>query len=255
MRKRVKFKRRYNLLNLSFIEKLIFIIILLLISLFLSFKYLNKKAYPIFENYAEIEIKKISNIIINKAISKQLVENADVDKLFITQKNNNNEITTVDYNAVVVNKFLSTINSTIHLYLREIEEGNIDFIELPEDVINNYEVNHKEKGIIYKLPIGVIFNNSFLANIGPKIPIKFNFLGDITSSISTKVTNYGINNALIEVNLNLKLIQKILLPFISKNIVIENSVPISIKMTQGNVPNYYLNGIENRSSLVTLPKD
>lgn len=255
MRKRVKFKRRFELLKFGFLEKIILVIILLIISLFLSLKYLNKKAYPIFLNYAEAEINKISNIVINKAISKQLVENADVDKLFITQKDNNNEITTVDYNSIVVNKFLSTVNSTIQLYLRQIEEGNIDFIELPEDILNNYEVNKKEKGIIYKLPIGVIFDNSFLANIGPTIPIKFQFLGDITSSISTKVTNYGINNALIEVNLNLKLTQRILLPFVSKNILIENSVPVSIKMTQGNVPDYYLNGIENRSSLVTLPKD
>lgn len=247
MKKRAKLKKKIIVPYISIYTKIFLIIIILIISLFISFKILNKKAAPIFISYSESEINKLTNIIINKAISKQLVENADIDKLYFTQKNDKNEIISVDFNSVVVNKFLSTTATTIQMYLRQVEEGQIDFIELPDDMIVKYD--KKKDGIIYEIPIGVIFNNSFLSNLGPKIPVKFSLIGDISTGISTKLKNYGINSALIEVNLNIEVNQKVILPFISKNIKVKESVPISIKLMQGNIPNYYINGFTANSSL------
>lgn len=247
MKKRAKLKKKIIVPYISIYTKIFLIIIILIISLFISFKILNKKAAPIFISYSESEINKLTNIIINKAISKQLVENADIDKLYFTQKNDKNEIISVDFNSVVVNKFLSTTATTIQMYLRQVEEGQIDFIELPDDMIVKYD--KKKDGIIYEIPIGVIFNNSFLSNLGPKIPVKFSLIGDISTGISTKLKNYGINSALIEVNLNIEVNQKVILPFISKNIKVKGSVPISIKLMQGNIPNYYINGFTANSSL------
>ena len=80
-------------------------------------------------------------------------------------------------------------------------------------------------------------------------------MGDISSSVSTKITNYGINNALIEVNLNIKLTIMSVLPFLSKKIKIDNSVPISIKMIEGNIPSYYFNGIGKETATFSLPTD
>lgn len=247
MKKRIKLKRKIKIPYISIYTKIFSIIILIIISLFIAFKFLDKKAAPILISYSESEINKLTNIIINKAISKQLVENADIDKLYFTQKNDENEIISVDFNSVVVNKFLSTTASTIHLYLKQVEEGEIDFIELPEDMIVKYD--KKKDGIIYEIPIGVIFNNSFLSNLGPKIPVKFSLIGDISTGISTNLKNYGINSALIEVNLNIEVNQKVILPFISKNIKVKESIPISIKLMQGNIPNYYINGFTTNSNL------
>ena len=203
--------------------------------------------------YAEMEITKLSNIIINKAISKQLVENASIDDLFIVTKDSNGEIKTIDFNSVVVNKFLSTTTSSIQLSLKQIEEGNIDLLELPDELLIHYDEKNLKKGIVYEIPSGVIFGNSFLSNLGPKIPIKFSLLGDINSNIKTKITNYGINNALMEVSMQIKVTEKALLPFLSKKIVVENSVPISIKMIEGSIPNYYFNGIDRESTTFSLP--
>ena len=223
--------------------------------LLLSFAWIKKKAFTVFRTFAEIESTKLANIIINKAISKQLVENANIENLYIITRNSNDEIKTIDFNPVIVNKFLSTVASSIQLSLKRIEEGDVDLLELPDDILVEYDKEKLKKGIIYEIPSGVIFGNSFLSNLGPKIPVRFHLMGDISSSVSTKITNYGINNALIEVNLNIKLTIMSVLPFLSKKIKIDNSVPISIKMIEGNIPSYYFNGIGKETATFSLPTD
>ena len=89
--------------------------------------------------------------------------------------------------------------------------------------------------------------------LGPKIPVRLNIVGDITSNIKTKVTNYGINNALVEVFINMQIDEQVILPFSSKKISITNDIPVAIKMIQGTVPNYYFNGLEQESPIVSLP--
>lgn len=253
MRRKAKLKRRVYLLPKTVGQKFLFVLFLILCFLFLSFRFLSARASPILIEYAEMEITKLSNIIINKAISKQLVENASIDDLFIVTKDNQGEIQTIDFNSVVVNKFLSTTTSSIQLSLKQIEEGNIDLLELPDELLIHYDEKDLKRGIVYEIPSGVIFGNSFLSNLGPKIPIRFSLLGDIHSNIKTKITNYGINNALMEVSMEIQVTEKALLPFLSKKIVVQNSVPISIKMIEGNIPNYYFHGMDRESTTFSLP--
>ena len=54
-----------------------------------------------------------------------------------------------------------------------------------------------------------------------------------------------INNSLIEMQLKIKINVQIILPFSSKNIIVENKIPLKTKIIQGKIPEYYgcvLNG-------------
>ena len=75
-------------------------------------------------------------------------------------------------------------------------------------------------------------------------------MGEVISNVETQITNYGINNALLQTNINIKLTEKVLLPISSKEINVEYNIPISLKMIQGSIPNYYFNGIESKSIVV-----
>ena len=93
--------------------------------------------------------------------------------------------------------------------------------------------------------------NSFLSNLGPKIPVKINLVGNIISGVETKVTNYGINNAMIEVYVHLQVNIQVILPFLSDTVQVDTLVPIAMKLIQGSVPNYY--GGNLSSPLLSLP--
>lgn len=240
LRKKIVIKK-INLLIFSFV--LVFIIIILL------FKIINERINPILFDYATLESRKFASIIINKAIEKNVATDLVIEDLYIVSKKENNEITSVDFNPAIVNKVLTKVTSSVQMNLKNLEEGNLDLLEASDDVLIYYDKENLKKGIIFRIPSGIVFNNSLLTNIGPKIPVRFTLVGDVLSGINTKVTNYGINNALLEVSVNIKLTLKVILQISTKEVNVETNVPIAIKMIQGNVPNYYSNGLNSNFSI------
>ena len=96
------------------------------------------------------------------------------------------------------------------------------------------------------------YNNFLLNNRGPKIPVKLKILGDMEIKTDTKVTNYGINSAIIEISLDVTIKEKVILPITTKEITVTGTTPIAIKLIQGTVPNYYADGI-NKSQTFSIP--
>lgn len=252
--RRLKLKRKIYIFKKNKQAKILIIVFLFLVFLIiLSLRFINTKLNPVLFDYASLESRKLASIVINNAISKNVTENIDIDELFIITRDNNNEIKTIDFNPITVNKILTKVTNSIQVNLKYIEQGKVELLELNTDELIDYDISKLKQGIIYEIPSGVVFGSSFLANIGPLIPVKFSLVGDIISYINTKVTNYGINNALVEINIVLELKEQVILPFISNKIDINTSIPVAIKLIQGSVPNYYLSGINGNSASLTLP--
>ena len=203
--------------------------------------------------FTEAEISKISKLIVNKAVSEAVIEEMDINKLFIIQKNSDNDIQLIDFDPEIVNRILSAISDSIVEYFEELEKGDSSIIDIKNNLITNTDISSEKEGIIFEIPMGVISNNPLLSNFGPKIPIRISFNGELESSLKTDVENYGINNAIITVSVNIKVSEQILMPVRSKQITISNDIPIAIKIIQGRIPNYYLNGLSENSNLFTLP--
>lgn len=249
MKQKNNLKKIYRRKKINYIYTLI---ISISISTIISLNYIGNKIYPILIEYAKTETRKIVTIIINKAVSKQLSNDLNLDGLFTTSKTSSGSIVAVDYDPLIVNKILNITTNLIQLNLKSIEDGNIDILEI-SDLDSNIDKNNLEKGIIYEIPIGIISNNPILSNLGPKIPVKITLIGSVEGNLNTKITNYGINSALVEISVNITVSQKVILPFMSDEITIENQIPIAVKIMQGTVPNYYSNGIDSNSPLISIP--
>ena len=91
--------------------------------------------------------------------------------------------------------------------------------------------------------------------MGPKIPVKLSLIGDIVSNVNTKVTNYGINNALIEVSIYVQVESRVILPFITDTVIVETEIPVAMKLVQGIVPDYLLGGLTNSSVPIKVPNE
>ena len=206
-------------------------------------------------DYASLEAKKLSSIIINKAISKHVTEKINIDELFTITKDDNGEIRTIDYNSAIINKFLTEVTNSVQINLQNIEKGQIDGLEFSDAILVDYDKNKLKKGIIYEVSSGVLLGNPILANVGPKIPVKLSLIGDAISNISTDIKNYGINNAMIEVNVNIKINEKIILPFYSDLITIDAKVPVAIKIVTGSVPKYYGGFLSQTTPSVVIPAE
>lgn len=199
---------------------------------------------PIVFTYAESEVKKITTLIINKSITKQMSAGLDVDNLLNITKNSQGDIQMISYNSITVTKLLNSVTNLVQLSIKSIEEGNVDMLELP-DIYDEEKMKH---GIVYEIPLGTVTDNFLLANLGYKIPVKFTLVGSTTTNLDTKITEYGINNALLEIFITIDVTTQINIPFVSKEVNMSTEVPIAIKLIQGIIPEYYINGLENEKN-------
>lgn len=246
MKKRIHLKRKFSFFKKK-INFVIFIVIILIIMIVLILNFISLKVNPVLLDYAQMEARKIASIIINDAVNQKITNDIDIEELFIITRDTNNEVKTIDFNPIIVNQILTETTILVQSNLRYLEQGKVDMLNLMNNALIDYNQDKLKQGIIYEIPSGVIFGNSFLANIGPKIPVKFSLVGDIVGYINTNVTDYGINNALIEVNIVLELSEQVILPFVSEKITIDTTIPVALKLIQGSVPNYYLNGLNSPS--------
>lgn len=244
---RMNLRRKKKKKNGLLIIIAILISIITMSSLFIN--HYSQKALPLILSYAEAETKKLTILVINKAVIKQ-INNTDTDKIFNIVYNNDGEITLIDFNSQITSKILSTMTSLVELNLRAIEEGKIDMLELPDNSLDNYDMSLLEKGIIVEVPLGIVTNSNLLYNIGPKIPVKLSLVGDVSTGFSSEVVEYGINNALLKLMIDIKVDTKIVLPIVTDQITIGCSIPIAMKVIQGKIPSYYIDGFTTRSNIV-----
>lgn len=219
-------------------NRVIPVIILIFVIVFFVLYYINRVISPKLIHYAEEELKKISNLVITKSF--KFDEGLNIDDLFIITRNDKNEILTVDLNTVLVNKVIVNSTRSIQENLKLLEQGKIN------------EYNEYSNGVLLKIPLGEVTNNFLLNELGPKIPVKLKIIGNMDIRLNTKVTNYGINNALIETTLDITVKEEVLLPIETSEITVVSSIPISVKLISGTVPNFYSNGI-NTTSGYNLP--
>ena len=205
-------------------------IILIILSLVLSFfviEYLSNKCNDILLPIAESKTRKVITMIINASCDGVSIG----DSLYVINRDDNNEIKMITYNSFEVTKLINEITTNIENMIRDIENGNMDYYG---------NIDNMGNGVIAEIPFGSIWGNSLLGNIGPKIKLRLNLLGDITSNIETEVKPYGINNAYVEMRVHLEVTARIVLPCVSKKVIISNVIPISMNIVQGSIPEAYI---------------
>lgn len=185
-------------------------------------------------SYSEIELKRVVTTIINKSVTEDLTNGLSVDELFII-KNIDTNVTVVDFDPVILNRVMSSIADLVYTNLNLIGDGNRETLE---------KYNLLES--VFYIPIGAIFNTPLLNNLGPRIPIKMELASAVNPNIRTEVKEYGINNSLVEVFIEVKVDVRMILPMYSKEMEVVVIVPLAVKLIQGNVPEYYFGSLYNK---------
>ena len=210
--------------------KLFILIIIIIIIALILLVFLSNKVMPLYMSYAKEEMKRVVTTVINKSITEEITNELEIDSLFILKKESNETII-VDFDPVIVNRIMSKISDLVYNNLELISKKD-------EEVLKKYNLDNS----IFYIPSGSIFNTVALNNLGPKIPIKMEMLSSVNPNIKTEVTEYGINNSLIEVYIHVIVDFKMVLPMYTNTMQVVVVVPLAVKLIQGNVPKYYQRG-------------
>ena len=205
---------------------------LLLSNIVFSFFLLNligKKLNPILSKYVNIEAERFANNIVNTTVNEKIVQYHENDFLTIT-KDKDDKINSIDYNTKKVNQLLVEITDEIQEKLINLEEGKIKDLEISSNfIISNILI--KKNGVLCEIPMGAIKGNILFSNIGPNIPIKLSFIGQVQSNLDTKIT----------------------MPTTSERSIIKIVAPLSIRIIKGEIPNYYTTSLEKQSKTISVP--
>ncbi len=227
-----------------------FLLIVILVYIFL--RVLGDIINPIILKYSEREVKRFATNVVTSAINDDVINELDIDDLFTVIKNDQEEIQTIDFNPQIVNSVLQKSIEAVQHKINDIDDGNLDNLSLPSSLDNIY-LDQERGTLLLEVPLGIVANNAILTNIGPKIPMKLGFIGEVVGNVKTTITEYGINNALVKVTVEIEVTEQIIMPLITEEIPVTIEVVLAIKMIQGKVPTYYQNGLQENSSMYSLP--
>ena len=105
-----------------------------------------------------------------------------------------------------------------------------------------------ESSLLFLVPFGQLLDNVYLSQIGPKIPVLVNLENSVFTNVSTKVTDYGLNNALLNVVLKVRLGYQIITPSQKEKKTLEYELLISSSVIEGKVPNFYGGSMESKTT-------
>lgn len=195
----------------------------------------SKLAYHI-EN---IVIKNVNKSVYNNVFSilgSDELGSEELLEVISLSKNNDGEVISVDYNMNIAYDVLSNCMEDLYSSIT-----SLDMSSLYKSGINN----------VYYIPMGLIYNNVLLDNLGFRIPCKINFISDIDMGFKTRVKDYGVNNLLIEIYLVIDIKNYIMSPSTYKEFGETYEILVASKIVLGRIPMYYGGIMEKSSSIVS----
>lgn len=189
--------------------------------------------------YISINILYASEKLIEKendyAIKNAFLAKSDLkietNKLIEIIKNKNDEIIEVDFKIAECEKIMNFVVNNISMKTNQISEN----------------------GYIMLIPLGYVTNSPILTNIGPKIPIKIETTDVVLGNIRTEIKEYGINNALVEIYIDLVMKINSSLPLNKKTLTLTYNSLIASKIINGTVPSFFSGRITKESETFNLP--
>jgi sporulation protein YunB len=198
----------------------------------------DKGIEPTLMYVAQRKTEEIASLAINEAILNKVFDSTDMKDILISKEDKDGSIVYAGVNQKVVNEVQNQAAILVQDFLKQIEEGHIpDSIE-PEKLglTKSYT---DQPGVIMEIPLGQATNNSLLANLGPKIPIKFTIVGDVNTDIEEKIETVGINNTWISINIIVTVKAKVVIPFATETATVTRPIQIMAQFIPGEVPIYY----------------
>ncbi len=237
----MRLKRKINIKLYNFL--LVIIVTVILLS-FLFIHYYNKRISNKIISIAQIKINEYSNDIIMDSFNKQILDEHEINNIIKISKNKSDEIIAVDFDLKKAYLVSMNVSKNIRDSLNNLEKQN-----LKEEFLDYYQ----KDGFVLLLPIGLASKNIYFSNLGPRIPVRIKFVGNLTTGLQTKIKEYGVNNSLIEVYLKVSLNEEIIVPYSSKKINNSCEILLSSQVIEGIVPSIYNGLLEKNSSLINVP--
>lgn len=232
--------------NIKISRVILVVLALVFFFTFIIFNSYSKNTSPKVINAAEIKLNEFIEGFLSNNIGYDILKKSELEDILVINKNKEGEILYVDYNLEHAYKTLDVVTEKLYDLIDDLEKGNIK-------EYNTQNIVTGPKGMALKVPLFIGSNNILLANLGPDIYVKINFVGSILTNIRSEIKNYGLNNALVELYVTIKITASLITPVKKGSIEIPYDVLIASKVINGRVPEIYGGAITTKSNVLSIP--
>ncbi|MBE6156408.1 MAG: hypothetical protein E7161_01545 [Firmicutes bacterium] len=240
--------RTYKNKNKNTINKLLFFVFFcVFMCSFLLFNSYSSIVTPKAFVLIDQKLDKIMFQFFSDLITNDVINRDSVNDILEITKNSKGEILTVNYDLEKTYKILTDVSQILENGINNLENGKIDV------TIYDKYLNSSQNGLILNIPLFLGSENIFLNNLGPNIPVLINFNEFLLTNIKTKVTNYGFNNALLEIYITVEMQKLIITPLKKNEDKFYYDILIGAMVVNGSVPEFYGGTYENSSKIFDIP--
>lgn len=192
---------------------------------------------PLMEEYGEFALRQFTSAV--AVHEKRAAFTKDLNQSLITvYYTAEGAIESIDYDVIMVNQMTDEMVSNIEGTIREVQSGQY---QAKDD--SRYErylasISHQE-GVLTTIPLETLISFPPLSFLHWRIPIRFQTESNVIGKVVQNVSDYGINNTLVTIEIQITVQQRMLLPFFHEIKKIELSFPIAMKLIQGKLPEIY----------------
>ena len=234
-----------------FLVTVIIFIIIILFSLWL----IDRGIRPALMDIAELKTTEFATRTINSAVKS--TEQMNFDDLIEMEMDNNGNVATLGWKSDVVNEALRTATERAEYFLYgmnkgkelDVDDPDLDPIEFGDSV---EELADKDPTVV-EVPLGQATGNTVLANLGPKVPVHFEIVGNLQSDVVHEVKEFGVNAALFEIYIPVTVNMQIVIPFSTTTTEISTKVFVDSRVIMGDVPEFFSDG--DGGPAVTFPRN
>ncbi len=215
-------------------KRYLFIIVIVIFGVILHF--LTANITPILKKTADKEIDRFCQMVINNTPFPVELDHQEL----INVNRSGNEISTINFDTNYASSIGAKIVNNLDELFVSLEEGiykktDDTFYQRKLEKISN------DGGVIASVPLGMLTDNPFLAEMGPKIKIRYKTISAITCTVNKEIKSYGVNHVMVSLSLTIRIKMMVLLPFYNEEFNKAYDYPLVIEIIEGEVPNWYQN--------------
>nr|WP_206767867.1 sporulation protein YunB [Brevibacillus formosus] len=196
--------------------------------------FLQNRLEPTLLILATQKAEQLAKEAITDAVTKRISQQGvDFNQIVKIEKNNEGQIQAYQFNFKEYARIVGETTARVQNKLQEFEQEKVD----------------------RTIPLGLATGNSFLASMGPNLPVTFVPIGSVKTKLETELKEAGINMVLATVYIFVEVDLRIVIPFATEEQTITTKIPITHSLIIGDVPTYLYNNPEGKPDVPRAPGD
>ncbi|MFA1821375.1 sporulation protein YunB [Virgibacillus oceani] len=250
-------KKRYRKKFASPPGKGIFIITVILFGIFsgLSIWIVDYGIKPVLIEIAETKVDEIATRAINHAV--RFAEGYDFTEVLDITYNAEGNVATYNHNPAIVSEINRVATDRVEEFLLNVNRGDpisYDYsLHEPYDYGEGAEDRAMQDPTLVEIPLGQVTGNTVLANLGPRIPVNLELVGNVRTNIVRDTEPLGINGSWVSLYVHVESDVQIVVPFTTEVTTVHTEIYVDGGAIMGDVPDFYSGNGDDPS--IAIPSD